>query len=64
MNKDIKEKIKLAGLHQYQVADLCGVSETTLVRWLRYELSPEKKEKILSAIEKGSVDNGILQKMS
>lgn len=53
MNKDIKEKIKAAGLHQYQVADLCGVSETTLVRWLRYELSPEKKEMILSAIEKG-----------
>ena len=31
MNKDIKEKIKAAGLHQYQVADLWGVSETTLV---------------------------------
>ena len=53
MNKDIKEKIKAAGLHQYQVADLCGVSETTLVRWLRYDLSPEKRELILAAIEKG-----------
>lgn len=58
MNKDIKEKIKAAGLHQYQVADLCGVSETTLVRWLRYELSPEKKEMILEAIEKGGENHG------
>ena len=58
MNKDIKEKIKAAGLHQYQVADLCGVSETTLVRWLRYELSPEKKEMILAAIEKGGEKHG------
>ena len=64
MNKDIKEKIKSAGLHQYQVADLCGISETTLVRWLRYELTPDKKEKILSAIEKGSVNNATLQEMS
>jgi transcriptional regulator with XRE-family HTH domain len=53
LNNDIKEKIKDAGLHQYQVADLCGISETTLVRWLRYELSPEKREMIMSAIEKG-----------
>ena len=53
MNKDIKALIKAAGLHQYEVADLCGISETTLVRWLRYELSPEKREMILSAIEKG-----------
>lgn len=56
MNKDIKEKIKAAGLHQYQIADLCGVSETTLVRWLRYELTPDKRKMILSAIEKGKQD--------
>ena len=56
-NKDIQEKIKAAGLHQYQVADLCGVSETTLVRWLRYELTPEKRQMILSAIEKGGQDH-------
>ena len=54
MNKDIKEMIKNAGLHQYQIADLCGISETTLVRWLRYELTPEKKEMIIAAIEKAS----------
>ncbi|MBR0267504.1 MAG: helix-turn-helix transcriptional regulator [Clostridia bacterium] len=58
MNRDIKDMIKAAGLHQYQVADLCGVSETTLVRWLRYELTPEKREMILSAIEKGGQEDG------
>lgn len=58
MNNDIKKKIKAAGLHQYQVADLCGISETTLVRWLRYELNDEKKKMILTAIEKGGRNNG------
>ena len=57
MNSEIKEKIKAAGLHQYEVADLLGIGETTLVRWLRYELSPEKKSMILSAIEKGGKKN-------
>lgn len=52
-NEDIKKKIKEAGLHQYQIADLCGVSETTLVRWLRYELTSEKREMILAAIAEG-----------
>lgn len=54
MNKDIKEKIKASGLHQYQIADLMGIGETTLVRWLRYELTPERRAMILAAIEKGS----------
>ena len=58
MNKDIKEKIKASGLHQYQIADLMGIGETTLVRWLRYELTQERRERILSAIEKGGQDHG------
>lgn len=53
MNRDIQEKIKAAGLYQYEVAKLCGVSETTMVRWLRDELPDDKREMILAAIEKG-----------
>lgn len=58
MNEDIKEKIKTAGLHQYQVAELCGIGESTMIRWLRKKLSAERKEKILSAIEKGKNSDG------
>lgn len=58
MNRDIKERIKASGLHQYQIADLLGIGETTLVRWLRYELTPERREMILYAIEKGGQDHG------
>lgn len=57
MNDDIKKRIKDSDMHQYQVADLIGVSETTLVRWLRYELTPEKRQMILSAIENGGQDH-------
>lgn len=51
-NKDIKASIKRAGIHQYEVADLIGIGEATLVRWLRYELTPERKLLIENAIKK------------
>ena len=53
-NQDIKKKIKDAGVHQYQIADILGVSEATLVRWLRYELTDEQRNMIFDAIEKGA----------
>lgn len=58
MNEEIREKIDAAGLYQYEVAELCGIGESTLIRWLRKELSAERKAKILSAIEKGGNKNG------
>lgn len=52
VNQDIKAVIKRAGLHQYQIADQMEIAETTLVRWLRYDLAVEKKQMIYTAIEK------------
>lgn len=51
MNQEIKQAIKAAGVKQWQVADKCGVSEFTFVRWLRYELTEERRKAIFEAIE-------------
>ena len=51
MNQDIKLKIKESGLKQWQVAQKCGVVESTFIRWLRSELSAERKDAIFNAIE-------------
>lgn len=51
MNKEIREAIRGAGLKQWQVAKLCGVSEWTFVRWLRDELSEDRRKAIYKAIE-------------
>lgn len=51
-NVDIKEMIKEAGLYQYQVAKEVGISEPQFIRWLRYDLSKDKINRILKAIEK------------
>lgn len=51
MNQEIKKAIKAAGLKQWQVAKACGVSEFTLVRWLRDELTEDRRNAIFRAVE-------------
>ena len=58
MNADVRQKIKAAGLFQWQVAKACGISEVTLIRWLRDELSKERREAIFAAIEALSKKEG------
>ncbi len=49
-NLDIRNAAKEAGVFLYQIADKLGISEPTMVRWLRYELPAEKKTRIMSII--------------
>ena len=55
---NVKEMIRKSGIPQYEIAHRCGVAEWTLCRWLRYELTEERKNLILSAIEKGGREHG------
>lgn len=50
-NADIRAAIKESSLCQYQVAEKIGVSEFTFIRWMRNELSDERKQRILAAIK-------------
>ena len=49
-NVDIRKEIKRNNLYQYQVAAKLGVSECTLIRWLRKELPEEKQAQIMQII--------------
>ena len=50
-NQDLKSKVKENGLFMWQIADELGVSEPTLVRWMRYPLSIEKRNAFNDAIK-------------
>ena len=53
-NIDIRDAIKSRGLYGYQVAEMIGVTEFSFSRMLaRRELTPERKQQILSAIGGG-----------
>lgn len=54
MPKNINIRIKLveAGMKQWELARLLGISESQLSRKLRTELTQEEQERILEIIEK------------
>lgn len=51
-NIKIRDAIKKARLFHYEIADELGMSESVFSKLMRTELTPEKKEKILQAINK------------
>lgn len=50
-NTDIRERMRSAGVKQWQVADALGVSDNTLIRKLRYPLDQSEKKRITEAIQ-------------
>ena len=50
-NEEIRNKIQQAGIFQYAVADKLGVSEMTLIRWLRKPPTAKLAAKIENAIK-------------
>lgn len=58
MNSDIKQAIREKGLRQWMIAKELSIGETTLVRWLRDELSQERRKAIFAAIEALSKKEG------
>lgn len=49
---EIREKIKMAGLFQYQVAYEIGINEVTFIRWLREPITADRATAIRAAINK------------
>ena len=50
-NKEIREKAKRGGVPHWKIAARLGVSEFTLCRHLRVELSDTERERVLNVIE-------------
>lgn len=51
-NNEIREQARTAGVRHWQIANAMGVSEQTLVRWLRTPLDECKRQRITAAIER------------
>ena len=50
-NQDLRQMMKDANIQMWLVAHCIGVSECTLSRWLRFPVTPEQRQAILSGIE-------------
>lgn len=49
-NEPVRTAARVAGVPLWAVANRIGVSEPTLLRWLRIPLSEEKEKDIMGAI--------------
>lgn len=49
-NIEIRQAIKVSRFMQYEIAAQMGISEYTLCRWLRREMTTEQKESVYRAI--------------
>lgn len=50
-NEDIRMIARANYIPQWKIADKLGITDITLCRWLRHDLSEEKKKQIIQAIE-------------
>lgn len=51
LNVEIRNKMKERRIYQYEVANQMGLAPVTFAHWLQTELTPERKERVLAAIE-------------
>lgn len=50
-NQMIRDTAKKKGVKHWQIAEYLGISEPTIMRWLRTPLSAEKEKAVMEAIE-------------
>lgn len=50
-NKIVRDELKTRGVRHWELAHELGISEQTLVRWLRFELDEDKQLDMLEKIE-------------
>ena len=50
-NKIVRDELKQRGVRHWELAHELGVSEQTLVRWLRFELDDDRQLDMLMKVE-------------
>ena len=51
-NKDLRDEMRIANVRLWEVAEAIGISEMTMVKWLRRELDDNKKVLIREGISR------------
>ena len=49
-NADIRKAARIADIPLWRIGEKLGISEPTMIRWLRSELPEDKRQRILNAI--------------
>jgi hypothetical protein len=58
-NQDMRLYAKGKGIPLWKVATAYGVSEPTLLRWMRTKFTPEERSRFLDAVDALSEEEGL-----
>lgn len=50
-NSALRLKMKRGGIYYWMLADELGVAESTLIRWLRTDLTGDRKKQVNDAVD-------------
>lgn len=50
-NQALRERIKANGLCCWQVAAAIGIAPSTFTAWLRFDLTPKRRERVEAALD-------------
>ena len=53
-NKDLRDEMRISNVRQWEVAEAIGISEMTMVKWLRRELDDNKRALVREGISKAA----------
>ena len=53
-NKELRDEMRITNVRQWEVAEAIGISEMTMVKWLRRELDDHKKTLVREGISKAA----------
>ena len=51
MNEKFKKELRASDIPQWKLAQRAGISEATLVRWFREQLSEERQKRLDEALD-------------
>lgn len=57
-NAAVRNELKKRGIYQYELAEMIGISEFTLVKRLRKELSKDEQKQLISVIKEAAKKRG------
>lgn len=51
-NQELRDRLRVRNIPYWQLGEAAGISENTVVRWLRTPLTDERKKVLLSALDR------------
>ena len=61
MNTEIKKQLRDQRIPQWRLAEAVGISENTMIRWMRHPLQGDQERRVREALDRLRNDQGVIR---